>query len=452
MKKITALLLALLLLLLTGCGSGDSAYDETYDEMNPTPPPTENSSETTELTGTLTLSSAYPKENSVIGFYGELFQNKHPGVEVIFDMPDAGNSAEELKANIVAQRDKLLLNFYSDSGGDVYDMYGLDYQKVSRNGLMKDLYYYMDKDDSFNMDNYYKNIWESTEVDGKLFALTTHFSYDLLQLNLTVCDELDYDPALGDSIDYKQLESLFKEGKDKGLLAEDAMLLVEGYYPYNIDAIEFPGTFVDIESMTANFENEAFIDYYNDLREDDTFNPISGQLLNGTLDENYFACFAASRIPKNSMGGMATEDIAALNKTLPVKLNASNGNVVFDANRTLSISALSDTEMLPWEFVKFVLADRDYSDTDTLSRTSFMFDRVFEVNRNNHKKAMTIIADENAAEFTDKINLSLNTPAVSSTAPYMEYLKSMDFSYSYLNAEEAARILQEKADLYFSEW
>ena len=442
MKKITALLLALLLLLLTGCGSGDSAYDETYDEMNPTPPPTENSSEATELTGELVLTSAYPKEYNVLGFYGELFQKEHPEVNVVYNMPETVDDA-------IAFKDKLLIEFYSDAGGDLLDMQAFDTHKLSHNGLLVDFYYLMGKDSSFNMDDYYTNVWEATEIEDKLFTLTTHFSYDLVQLNLSAVESIGFEYALGDSLNYAELVDLYTEAINTGALSKSASLFAPYFQTAYIDGLEMPDRFIDVNKLTGNFSSSEFIEYYNFTRQDDLFNDTH-YLNDDVLTENSFATLPMGQNLSGNIAGLVAVDSAATNKTLPLKLDASNGNKVFRRGCSLSISALSNAGDLPWEFIKFVIEEKNYNSTSDLEGNSYYYLNAFDINRNNCINTVSFVASTEIAEYIDRLNNDLDTVAAEFT--FNEFIKEIEGLSPEITPEELAKQLQEKADLYFSEF
>ena len=439
MKKTFCLLITALLLLLTACtGSGDSAYDNAFDEMNPTPVPTENSGEVTELTGELTLTSATPPEYTFLKFYGDLFMEKHPGVTIHYNMP-------ETREEVAAFADQMLLSFYSDTGGDVYDMLEQDYQKIARSGMFMDMYYLMNEDESFDPNAYYTNIWEAMEVDGKLYTMPSGFCYDIVQLNLEATEGIGFEPKLGDSIDYIELKKLYLEAVDKGLLVPDANIIT-GLNPAYLDSIETPNRFMDISSITSNFDSDDFFRYYEETRENDLFTSKYPLSIAGNLDETSFGTLTTSQYATWQAGQLPMENVQSLNKTIPLKLDSSTGNHIFRRGSSMAIHSLSKYQQLPWEFVKFVIEEKDLRTALDIDTKAWDMMSQFPINKNNCRKIMEITSSPESADYIDSLNSQLDTQVLDfGLVTFVDELGNM-------SAEGVGKFMQEKADLYFSEW
>ena len=79
-----------------------------------------------------------------------------------------------------AGRTKLLTEILSGEVPDIIALNQLPYQQFASKGLLEDLYPYFDSDPELNREDFFSNVFQALEVDGKLYEVTPSFNVQTL--------------------------------------------------------------------------------------------------------------------------------------------------------------------------------------------------------------------------------------------------------------------------------
>lgn len=143
---------------------------------------------------------------------------------------------------------ELQLDIVKGEAPDLLDLSGIDYYPWAEKGILEDLYTYIDKDEQMGRDAFMSNVLDAYSVEGKLYAIGTHFNL------MTMCGKTS---IVGEKTGYnvtELLDMLEDCGRDQsaiwGFGEEEPALTVLCTFSMN--------DFVDWDKGTCDFTGEAF--------------------------------------------------------------------------------------------------------------------------------------------------------------------------------------------------
>ncbi len=86
------------------------------------------------------------------------------------------NTEEDGKAGVT----KLTTELLAGTVPDLIDLSGLPYTQLATKGILADLYPYIDADEEFSRDDFFRNVFKALEVNGKLCSTCANFSVNAL--------------------------------------------------------------------------------------------------------------------------------------------------------------------------------------------------------------------------------------------------------------------------------
>lgn len=353
------LLYPILFAALTGCGADSDAYRQVSGEMarqnssisaassdgEAVSGKTAYSGEKKELSGSLTVKAFWDDQ---IDVYVKDFTGLHPGVSV----------------ELVAGREKMLsfddyitqtsVELMSGNSADIIETDGMCVPRLAGSGIFCDLYPFMDSDPDFRREDYYTNLFESKECEGKLYSLPCAFSYNMLYASKPLLEKTGL--SLPQTLNYKQMMDIHKIVTEK---TGESPKLMPGLTPYTFFYYEFP-EYYDVAASSASFLSPKFIEYLrltkqnipvleeNDLTRvavDDSF-----------LNNDYLFCNF------DVTGGMDIFNFLYdfQNIQEPVPMVSTSGKAYFRTMRDYSIAASSPNQQLAWEFLKFYISEKEF--------------------------------------------------------------------------------------------
>lgn len=139
---------------------------------------------------------------------------------------------------------KLNTELISGKIPDLIDLNGLPADAYSRQGLLEDLYPYLQADPSINMDDYYDNVFDALSIDGKLPYVTSS-----IRIFTMFADTNVVGTKRGWTVDE------FSELKNNG------KIIVEGLEPSRFlqMLVTADTQFVDWETGECSFDSEEFV-------------------------------------------------------------------------------------------------------------------------------------------------------------------------------------------------
>ena len=456
------LLVCSIIVQLVGC---DSEQDKKYDELvygsslesqeDSTPKPGETPKK---LNGELTIS--LPKSDSTLELWASRFQRANPGVKVHIETvsfnPDSGTGDW-----VTDYMRKTVVDLGSGSAADIVDLRLVSFYKYAKSGLFEDLYPYMDEDPGFDRECLYANILKAVESDtGELYALPPFFEYDTFVLNDYIMYDLgvDVDKKYPDGLDYRDIISLYWQARDAGII-DETCCFAKGQNKLFFDDFVLPG-YLDDRGMKASFDTPEYLEYLSLM---DAL-PFEKKVTSQASYEFNWPQFGTSdyfcqRYPVK-IDCIGTMDFKGGCGATGVQFyKGEGGKVLFSPRNLLAITSGSQNKELAWEFLKFMVQDRDFpdsvnfSDTDEVQAYGVPYDMCLPVNRNNFMKLSTAAAGEFYTEKYDAYNQSLNTimPGNAGLIRSMKDILAAFYDNHLISAEECGKQLQERADLYLKE-
>lgn len=492
------LLLALLLAnILLGC---QSEQDKIYDELTKDSSSTGLSSQIEELSsleeddlkGELTLIDTYTGDRNVgLPAIAQEFMKLHPKVQIKIE---AGIPVSELETpgayeNFMQQ---IAVELMSGEAPDIMGTLGnLTPRDCASANLLYDLYQWMEQDENFVLDDYYRNLFEALEYDGKLFTLPIGFSCDVVFLNQHILDGLGIKLEPWDSLDYTDILSISRQAEEEGLVAEDYTLeymgLNSGYSLFY--QVEIPD-FINMQESTVRFDSPEFIDYLNATKGILSSQEMDGSVvtLSGSKFVNEFAesneSSNTSLFFKTSIG---LEDLTTLayppeGCVGPLLLTSRQGTVAFYPSPALSVPTSCKDPELAWEFLKFCIAPVEKAAYWNQYRPDGSVDiarGVLPVAKENMRAYGDLYAQICAAREEKQSGGTTSFVPNTSDSPlvqpfwdnFSEFVSSANATKGYyfglstivdpilldfyrtdsLSPENCAKLMQEKAGLYFGE-
>ncbi len=463
MKRIFALLLTIALLLSACTSTGDTPQGFNVDLF----------SEGEELSGTLTISTEYGEDK----FYGvdplvEGFKELHPNVEVIVERTDIADRYKIIEEDIVK------LEQYQDdlnvsiTAGSPPDLIFTDQDYASNfvpSGMIMDLNVFMENDPSFKEEDFFINILEAFEVKGGLYLMPNAITYDLFRLRIDVLENAGYDPETIETVDYKLLLDVYNKAIDSGDFPE---LISMGHGATEGKAIlwfhESASAF-NLSEMTANYDSPEFIEYLELTRAYEG-SPYPAGGFNGLgfeeylLDKSYFVENVGTLVSASDVDVLTTKK-DGMTDVIPV--TTLKGELFIDPRYLMSIPTNAKNPALAWEFIKYCTYESDsssiYYNFSTAGKwNGDRFEHSIPINKNNFAESIEQHLAEFPDEVKDKFLSTLETPLslpiiTNGVNTYLGKALQSSMWYDYYQtkgiatAEEVAKGMQEKAEIYFRE-
>lgn len=475
-----------------GTTSGDSLQKATADLSG-------------EITGEITVSSYDSMQyKAFLEEAAKLFEEKYPGtkvnVETFSAMPEIKTSESGgRKMSAITMTDdpqgrtdyinKVNTSLMSGGGADILAMDVLPFYKYAESGQIENLAGYMEADPDFNSEDYLKNILDAIIYNGGTWFLPLDYTFDYYAYDSTLITG-DKAASFGTSSSFttEQLIELAESGFD----GSSKLFNITEYVP-QIDGGLFGSllnenysSFVDIESKKANFTDGDFVSLLNSVKEYAEKGYISksvaGQKDAGTMMKNTMEAPTARYYykPKNNFSLMQqynkNSGMKVMMYTAGVEAGIEdddeiagiaadkNGSVPFEFGQAYGINSNSKNKQTAWAFLKFLMGEEMQLSTNLSSATTLPVNnaardkkaelvlsgalmgggqRMVEVNPevlNSYKSAVEQLSGQiNAYNIRDSIVNDM-------IAAEVQYFFSGEKT-----ADEVAKTLQSKVDLYLNE-
>ncbi len=453
MEKFVSILLSIVLISLVACGTGSGTAKI---EIIP---------EGTELSGALEI-SARSSASDVSGWWPltQGFMELHPNVEIIVNdnmISPSLEVTEESKIEAQIYADNLKVRLASGDAPDlIYDSSGL-VETASVSGLIFDLNEFMDSDPEYVREDYFENVIEAHEIKGELYKYPTHFSYDVFRFRQDVMDELQIDVSELNGFDYKFLFDTLDKIIDSGKFPEIKYLGREGREGNTfLHALEVEAC-IDNETMEINFDNPEFIDALRASME-----YIPGEEIHGAFyvdgPEELFETNShfAEGLFNGSLNALKTAK-QQQNVTEHLPILSSNGHLYVNAT-SMSIPTAAKNPELAWEFIKYCIEESETINTYWThigKHDGDRFENNIPINKGNFETFFEAYlegaSEEVLKDYFENVYRDLENEIAAQIMDY-ELSNSIghilaDFFNGHITAEEAAKTMQERAEIYMGE-
>jgi multiple sugar transport system substrate-binding protein len=431
------------------------------------------------------------------------FEEQYPGtkvnVETFSAMPEVRTGGQgamqmtlvEMQNDPQGRADyisRINTNLMSGTGADIYAMDVLPLHRFTDNGTLENLEAYMNLDPEFKKDDYRRNIFDAVRYRGGTWFLPLDYDFNYFTYDATLV------PAeIGSGL-----------GIDKHFNTEDLLKIGMGLYDgtyklfnlndysrsprnmFNLLLSENIQSYMNLETKIPNFVDGSFAAMLNSVKkygiqglipQGVTGQQDAGQLRQRSMgtptDRFYFKQYNAvnllSQFTRNlgmimrmAEGGMAM-GIDTDDEIAGIQVNA-DGSVPFTYRRGFGINSQSKNKETAWAFLKFLLSRETQVSADMLlntgfpvnnkareERLEFSFSGMFR-NSNGVLNDQQRQALEKYKATVETLSDSINCFVVQDTS--LNDMIAQEVQYFFdgsRSASEAARIIQNKANLYLSE-
>jgi len=483
MKRMFLAQCVLCVLILAGC-SRSSTTNVLSDEFF-----------TEKISGTITV-SAYETMlyKSYLEEAAKLFEARYPGTKVIIEtfsvMPEERTTQQGDVTIVVSQAQddsqsradyisRVNTKIMSGEGADVYAMDILPLHKFAESGNLENLERYMDMDPDFNKEDYKQNIIEAMRYRGGIWFLPVSYNFLYYGYDTTL---VPAEIAAAFGID--------KAWSLKGLLDLGPAIYDGTYKLFNITDYETDGgdlftrllreeldSFVNLETKTANFADGRFAELLKSVKrygeQGFVFKGITGhnnaenvfqQSIDAMSNRTFFDygvdLFLVDKYRKDSglkqlFGAMSAND----DRDIAGIQSFSDGSVRLSSNKAFGINSNSKNKAAAWAFVKFLLSEEYQSSGLEIAlplnnkareeREEFLFTG-FGGNEDLNERQRKGMEDFKAA--MEKLSDKINALAIRDTNINDMILNEVKYFFEgSRTAEDTARVLQSKVELYLSE-
>lgn len=451
---------------------------------------------TEKIEGKITV-SAYdtPIYKNYLEQAAKLFEARYPGTKVIIEtfsaLPEVRTTQQgDMTISVSQSQDdsqsradylsRVNTKIMSGGGADVYAMDILPFHKFAESGTLENLERYMDMDPAFNKEDYRQNIIEAMRYRDGIWFLPVSYNFVYYSYDPTL---VPADIAGGFGID--------KAWSIKGLIDLGSKMYNGTYKLFNITDYETDGgdlftrllreeidSFVDLETKRANFADGRFAEFLKSVRrygeQGFVFQGITGhndaeKIIQQMID----AMTSLNRTLFKGNVDMVLVDkyrrISGMSQMFSVNDDSeiagiqaySDGSVRLNNIKAFGINSYSKNKAAAWAFVKFLLSEEFQSsewevalplnnkareEREELLFSGAIFGMFEELSARQRQ------AREDLKTAIEKLSDRINSLAIRDTnIDDMIANEARYFFEGSRNAEETARVLQNKVELYLSE-
>ncbi len=457
MKKFISILLGTILISLTACSTG-SGTEKAKIEIIP---------EGTELSGTLNIwSDAIAHQHTDINSLKLGFEELHPDVTIIINDE---NSYVDSDGNTLDEKYMADLGIKMLSGNApdlLYNRHDLVTNFVPA-GLIYDLYEFIEADDRFNTEDYFEKILKLGEINGGLYSIAASALFEFYRLSEEVLTAAEVDPDTLENIDYKFIYDVYNKATASGKVPQLEYIGGGGAFHGFFEELS---AHIDKDNLTASFNSPEFIDYLEMAK---TYTGPDTRPIGHMVHPIYADYGFPETLPKDFpyigvsvaadlLGGAQDmlAEVEGLTKPIPY-LNL-NGEYKILPGNSMSIPSNSKNPELAWEFIKYCVSETENYDASIRywgKANGAKFWSGIPINKNNLEHYMSPLlagySSEQKEEFMSYIDTALNLPSAGATPP-LELniaipLIVADYLNSMMTAEECAKAIQDRVEIYFAE-
>ncbi|SKC40100.1 extracellular solute-binding protein [Maledivibacter halophilus] len=431
---------------------------------------------------TITITVGYL--DSVLEYAINKFENQHPDVIINVENYDAVSFVntdmtyeESLKAEEEGFKkeydfiQKLNTQMLTGKGGDIIQVSSIPYRKYADKGLLLDLKELMSKDASFDKNLYYTNIFDAMEYKDKLYTvpLTIYYSAflaneDFLNKHSFKIDDDNW--TWKDFLDVSRKVTMDIDRDGKNDMYSMPTIIPENLFNYLLSSNS--KSFIDYENKKAYFTSKEFINLLKicDAMSSGSF--VNSDITEASMDNRgcVFVPYSISDFTIFFSNSFLNTDKVALYK-YP---NLDNDVTTFSAYNMYGINSNTKHKEEAWEFIKFLLSEEVQSykmlygipinknarenkiqhNFEEAKDSTEEFGNIYGYNVTEPLKIQNQFKNniEKINEIVPKLN-NCNTYDIQIQKVLNEEIKN--FFNGNKSAEETAKIIQRKVEMYLNE-
>lgn len=423
MKKLIKIALLFLVIFLTAC-TNDTHYEAS----------------------TLQIYYVGIDETSITQFVSD-FRKSHPAEKVKYVDMNAYENGKRLGYENVAEQ-KLITELLGGNGPDlIIFKSGIapfrDLEKTIKSGAFEALDLYVQRDESFNYDDYYEPVFEAGRLDGKLYAMPYSFTMPLYissEEHMTA-NNISYDSWNSIADLTNDMSSFIQSGNKMHFIDAYSFLFRNNFYYNTNDIFDRKNSTININSEKSKQLLQASKLLYQ------TEKPLDSSSIGVHTVENTILMPSTSIIIGLSQA-ITLDEMGHTPILIPIK---DNGNIRARVDIGMVINANSKNKQSAYDFMRMMLQPGDnYGEmsSDSISKENFNY----VVTRQNHEGKVDAI--KNSSNFLEQYRSLFNDidSCVFSGGMYDEF---SDLILPYFKDEttldEAIQTAQSAMEIYISE-
>ncbi|SDY97749.1 ABC-type glycerol-3-phosphate transport system, substrate-binding protein [Proteiniborus ethanoligenes] len=389
------------------------------------------------------------------------FGEKNPDVKVTVNLyPDLdwGQYNDKLNAELIAGKGPDILYL---RGGEPIRTY-------MEKGMLVNLDEMIENDSEFNIEDYNTHIIDNSRYKDKLYTMPIDYYYFYcFVLNQELLDEKGVD--VGEDLIWKDIYALSKKLNENSTEQIYVLPKIDDYMLFNWMVLSDLDYYIDWDKKEAKFNSEEFIEalkLFKAIKEDNVMHPnlewidIANDMHNDE-DLKNIAMYTGQTHAYHYIRSIGS--VFNGFNAISVPKGEYTGNREY-GSEFLAINANSKHKELVWEFIKFMMTE----EMQTID--SYIFQVHFHINNNASKRQIDELvfeeqeknkeylekqgkyfATEGDVERLNKIIGNLNKPSMSEPFETIIYEEAQPFFNGEKTAEELAKQLQNKAEIYLNE-
>ena len=410
------------------------------------------------LSGTLRISCAFGTVTSVLA---EGFMKLYPDVNIIVETTDPrcpiaiAGFAGQIRTQLMSGED----------APDIVNVaFTIDFIKAAENGMLIDLYTFWNNDPDIIQDDYFTNIIELYEFDDALYAIPTIYFLNISRINKRVTEPLGIDVDGITEISASDVLDIYLKALDEGIIG-DNFKLVYGDPGKEIFFDHVAPDYFDRNNGVAKFDSPEFIEFLEKSNQI----PTRQTVFSGYTIGAGFSAFEDANNAFTKSDWSAFTRIAGLSRTSQytsqgVLMLSPDGYYSMTPSGAYAITGTCKNPELAWEFIKYCIME---SETAPYSENlgEWNGDRWYgfnPINRNNLHKYMISTMERVTGhgfifedylwllELIERVDGLIQYEALHNEMNVFDIL-TLYFDMGLITAEECARQLQERAEIYFGE-
>lgn len=407
------------------------------------------------------------------------FNRKNDNYRIVIKDYSEFNTEEDYSVG----RTKLTTELLAGNVPDIIDLSGLPYTQLAGKGLLQDLYPLIDADSDLNRDDFFASVLSAREVNGGLYSTVDGFSINTVMGATSIVGEEpgwtydEFNAALATMREtVPECDALGMYTTQSDILRICLMLDMNDYVNWATGEVKFDTPqFVELLNFAADFPESFDYDNYEYTPADNDLNRITeGRQM---LMQSYISDMETIAYYDTYFGGNATY--------IGFPTSDGSSGSLFVLDQGYAISAKSEYKDAAWSFLRELFTEKyqsDQSNVYSLPSNKAAFDKrlkeamtpdyqkdvdgnyVLDEEGNKIPIAKISYGTENGTfdiyslsqEQADKLLALVNsTTAVANYADDSVFdivsEQSQAFFAGQKSAEEVAKLVQSKANIYVNE-
>lgn len=408
------------------------------------------------------------------------FQKSHPDIKVeVKDYKAAymSTSTEGISEDEKTRAQKAIEDYekvtstelMAGKGADIMEVMGLPYNKFIDKNALANMSEMIKNDSTFDINNYNQGLLNACKYKDNLYLMPINFSFTSFGANKNIMKKegLNIDSTKWTWKEFLTIaQKITKDTNGDGKLEQYALpkMTAEEIFRY-IYADEYLD-FIDFDKKTANFDSKNFIELLNfskDFSKENIYNIAmdSEKLWSmtdpGTIGFNqyYLSTYQGVTMAQALNNG----EVEFIN--MP-SYNGKRNPKSFIPGRTFSINNNSELKAEAWEFIKLLLSDEIQSNAEMYyfavninslkaqAEEALSRNYMYEAYKEQGRKTKPLTQAD--VDMVNKMIGELETITYSdSKSDKIVYEGAKEFFSGKKTAEEAAKLIQNKMNIYLGE-